>query len=142
MFIGRYYYTIESKGRVSLPKHFRAEHPNWVITRGLDGGLLLFTQETFEERLAELANRTFTVKRDRDFLRLMANDAVTVTVDNNGRVLVPEYLKELAKISKDVVIVGSFHYLEMWEPTQYHDYLDKLAGQAAEVAEGINATTP
>lgn len=141
MFIGRYYYTVEAKGRVSLPKPFRTAGKNWIVTRGLDGGLFVFVAEEFEQRLAELANRTFTKKRDRDFLRLMANDAQAVEVDAQGRILLSDTQKKLAGISKDVVILGSYQYIEVWDVDQYHTYLDSVSSKAAEIAEGIELGT-
>jgi MraZ protein len=143
MFIGRYYHTVDDKGRVSLPKALREEetqNTDWVITRGLDGGLFLFTQSTFKTRLAELANRTFTRKRDRDFVRYMTNDAYRVSCDSHGRVLLPEYLRKFAQVSKDVVIVGSFEYIEVWDVEQYHQYLDALETEGEQLAESIHET--
>lgn len=145
MFIGRFYYTVEAKGRVSLPKSLRlagqrqtgSDHPDWIVTRGFEGGLMVFLATDFEQRLAELANRTFTKKRDRDFLRLMTNDAQLLQTDQQGRVMLPDHLKELAGIEKDVVIVGSYHYLEIWDVTAYHSYIDQISAQAADLAETI-----
>ena len=141
MFIGRYYHTIEEKNRLSLPKKFRDQNEAWVITRGLDGGLFLFQAKDFEQRLAELASRTFTKKRDRDFVRYLTNDASEVSCDQNGRVLVPEYLKEFGQLKKDVVVVGSYTYLEVWDVELYHQYLAKLEESGEQIAEGIDATS-
>ena len=89
MFIGKYYHTVEKKGRVSLPKKFREETEEWVITRGLDGSLFLFTEEKFEQEVAQLADRSFTKKTVRDFTRLLTNEASQVSPDQNGRILLP-----------------------------------------------------
>lgn len=140
MFIGRYYHKLEEKGRISLPKDLRKDHQNWIITRGLDGGLFLFLAESFESELAKLALKTFTKKNDRDFIRYMTNDAYSLEVDKNGRVLLPEYLKNFAQIQKDVVIVGSYNKIEIWDINKYHQYLDQLENQAQEIAESINET--
>ncbi len=137
MFIGRYYHTIEEKGRVSLPKPFRDTENTWVITRGLDGGVFLFPETTFQTQLQELQNRTFTKKQDRDFLRFMTNDAYQLNVDKNGRVLLPEYLREFAHLHKEVVIVGSFTYLEIWDRDRYHTYIDSIEETGNQIAEQI-----
>jgi MraZ protein len=147
MFIGRYYHTVEDKGRISLPKPLREtaqrqlnstqEEPSWIVTRGLDGGLFVFLEETFQQQLADLADRTFTKKHNRDFLRLMANDAQQVTTDGQGRILLPQYLQELAQIKKQAVIVGSYQYIEIWSLENYHHYLDQLAPQAEAIAETL-----
>ncbi len=135
MFIGRFYHTIETNNRLSLPKTFREYTTNWILTRGLDGGLFGFPAQDFQQKIAELSERTFTVKYNRDFVRLMTNDAVEVEVDNNGRVQLPEYLIEFAKLQKNVVIVGSFSWIEIWDVPLYHTYVDNLESQAEDIAE-------
>jgi MraZ protein len=137
MFIGRYYHTIEEKGRLSLPKNFRQTQTNWIVTRGLDGGLFLFPQEKFQEELEKLASRTLTKRSDRAFVRYMANDAYELAVDDNGRVLLPEYLKKFANLNKDVVVVGSYTYLEIWDVTKYHQYIDQIETDVEKIAEEI-----
>jgi len=137
MFIGRYYHRLEDKGRVSLPKVFREAGSDWIITRGLDGGLFLFRPETFQKQVQELSERTFTKKINRDFIRYMVNDARLISLDKQGRVLLPDYLTEFAHITKDIVVVGSFEYIEMWDQTTYHTYLDTLEKSAENIAEQI-----
>lgn len=137
MFIGRYYHRLEDKGRVSLPKAFREAGSDWIITRGLDGGLFLFKPETFEKQVQELSERTFTKKRHRDFVRYLVNDARQVSVDKQGRVLLPDYLTQFAKLTKEVVIVGSYQYIEIWDQATYHAYLDTLEESAEQLAEEI-----
>lgn len=137
MFIGRHYHKLEDKGRISLPKKFREVETDWIVTRGLDGGLFVFKKNDFLEKVEEIANRSFTKKRNRDFVRLMVNEAQEISVDANGRVSLPEYLINLAGLSKDVVVVGSFNYLEIWDQTKYHAYLDQLDKNAEMIAESI-----
>lgn len=141
MFIGRYYHTLEANGRVSLPKAFRDQEDQWVITRGLDGGLFVFRQSDFQDRVRELSERTFTQKSNRDFIRLMTNDAQVATVDGNGRVQLPEYLIDFAQLQKELVIVGSFNWIEIWDRTQYHQYIQELESKSEEIAETLEART-
>lgn len=138
MFIGRYYHKLEEKGRVSLPKNLRGDQQDWIITKGLDGGLFLFLAENFQSEIAKLAERSFTKKNDRDFVRYMTNDAYSLTVDNNGRVLLPEYLKNFAQIKKDVVIVGSYNKIEIWDIDLYHQYIEEIEKNAQSIAESID----
>ncbi len=62
MFIGKYYYKLQANGRISLPKGFRDEGEDWVVTRGLDGCLFIFKADRFQEELGQLADRSFTKK--------------------------------------------------------------------------------
>jgi MraZ protein len=141
MFIGRFYHTLEANGRLALPKSFREQASQWVVTRGLDGGLFLFRKEDFAKQIEELAERTFTTKTHRDFVRLMVNNAHELEPDSLGRVLLPEYLINLAQLAKQVVVVGSFSYLEVWDQAKYHAYLDQLEPQAESIAEQLEPST-
>ncbi len=138
MFIGTYYHTIEEKGRVSLPKKFRAETESWIITRGLDGGLFLFFKNTFIAEMEKLQNKAFTKQANRDFIRLMTNEAQEVEVDPNGRIQIPEYLRATAQLTKNVVITGSFERIEIWDVEKYHSYIDQISQHAEEIAEQVS----
>lgn len=141
MLLGKYYHTLEANGRISLPKAFRAAHPSWIITRGLDGGLFLIGEGEFQQELEKLNERTFTKKRNRDFIRLMTNEAKQVIPDSTGRVQLPEYLIQYAGLHKDVVIVGSLNKVEIWDRDKYHDYLDSVEPEAESIAESLDDAT-
>lgn len=137
MYIGKYYYSLEENGRVSLPIEFRRENNKWVVTRGLDGGLFLFREQDFQEQLLALSSRTFTKKINRDFVRLMTNEAKAVTPDKNGRIQLPEYLIEFAKLQKAIVLVGSLEKIEIWDRDTYHVYIDSIESNAEEISEQL-----
>ncbi len=138
MFIGKYYHALEENNRLSLPKKFRDIETNWVVTRGLDGGLFLFRATNFAQELKQLSQRTFTKKAHRDFIRLMTNEAQELLADNNGRVSLPEYLIKFAQLKKDLVIVGSYEWIEIWDRDIYHQYLSQIEATAAEIAESLD----
>ncbi|HYD35503.1 MAG TPA: division/cell wall cluster transcriptional repressor MraZ [Vitreimonas sp.] len=137
MFIGKYYHSLESKGRVSLPKNFRKNTTDWIVTRGLDGGLFLFPASDFIQKIAELEERTFTKKTHRDFIRLMTNEAAAISADAQGRVQLPEYLIEFAQLRKELVVVGSLKYIEIWDRDSYHTYTQGIEARAEEIAESL-----
>ena len=136
MFIGKYYHKLEPNGRVMIPRNFRTEEA-WVVTRGLDGSLFLFPAAEFEKEIKNFADRSFTKKINRDFIRLMANEAQAVSVDKQGRVQLPEYLIDFAQFSKDLGFVGSVSRVEIWDQATYHTYLDTIENQAEAIAEQI-----
>lgn len=138
MFIGKYYHKLESKGRISLPKKFRSQAKQWVITRGLDGCLFLFRLEDFQQEIEKIRVSTFTKKAHRDLVRLMTNEAQEITTDNNGRVHLPEYLTKFANLTKEITIVGSLNKIELWDQSKYHQYIDQLEVKAEEIAESID----
>ena len=138
MLVGAYYHTLEDGGRVSLPKSFRSETKKWVVTRGLDGGLFLFPARDYQQRLRAIAEtHTFAKKAHRDFIRLMANEAQEVEVDKSGRVKLPNYLTAFAKLTKNLVVVGSLEYVELWDRDAYHKYVDSLEKNAENIAEQL-----
>lgn len=139
MLIGTYYHTLEEGGRVSIPSSFRKQVKNWVVTRGLDGGLFLFPADSFEKRLQSIAEgQRFTQKASRDFTRLMTNEAQTVQADANGRVNLPNYLIGYAGLRKNLVVVGSLEYAEVWDRDSYHKYVDGLEKNAEMIAESLS----
>jgi len=140
MLIGRYYHHLESKGRLSLPKSFREQATDWIVTRGLDGSLFLFPEASFQTEIDQLANKPFTKQAHRDFIRLMTNDATQVTPDSLGRIALPEYLINYANLSKQLVIVGSLSRVEIWDQDTYHQYLTKIESKAENIAENLDAS--
>lgn len=137
MFIGKYYYKLQANNRVSLPKAFRNSQNRWVITRGLDGCLFVFESSKFKQEIDYLAQRSFTKKAHRDLMRIMSNEATEVEVDSNGRVHLPEYLINYANLKEELVIVGSFNRIEIWDREKYHSYSSQLENQAEVIAESI-----
>lgn len=137
MLIGTYYHTLEENGRVSLPKNFREESTEWVITRGLDGCLFLFTKHQYAEEMKTISGSSFTKKSNRDFTRLMATEAYEVELDKNGRVQLPEYLIDKASLKKHVAVTGNFSRIEIWDREAYHGYVDSLENSAETIAEGF-----
>lgn len=137
MLIGKYYHHLEDNGRLSLPAKFREVNREWIVTRGLDGCLFLLQESNFKKELEKIAQSTFTKKANRDLIRLMTNEAKELKVDENGRVNLPDYLIEFAKLKKSVVVVGSLNHLEVWDQNTYHNYIDQIEGQAESIAESI-----
>ncbi len=139
MFTGTYYHTIEAKGRLSLPKEFRTQLPEQIIlTPGIDGGLFVFEKQEWQQQLDQLEHRVFTKKQHRDFERVIANKVVEVELDTVGRILIPDFLRTYAQLEKDVVVVGSFSKIEVWNRERYHQYIETLEKQEANITESIN----
>lgn len=141
MFVGKFYYKLQAKSRISLPADFRSQADQWIVTRGLDGCLFVYQHDQFQAELAKLGQRSFTKKSNRDLVRLMTNEAQQVQADANGRVRLPRYLVEYAQLDKELVIVGSFNKIEIWDREKYHQYISQLENQAEEIAESIDESS-
>ena len=115
MFKGEYNHTIDPKGRLIIPSRFRELlGEEFVITKGLDGCLSIYPQEeweTFEEKLRALP---LTNKNARTLTRFFVAGACTCELDKQGRILVPQTLREFAGLDKDVVLAGNLNRIEVW----------------------------
>jgi MraZ protein len=140
--IGRHYHALEQKGRLSIPVSYRHQLTDGaILTRGLDGCLFLFPANNWESLALEAAALPLTKSKARDWVRLIANDAVKVNFDRQGRILIPEYLRQTASLKQSIVIVGSLNRVEIWDQSTYHTYLDKLSSQAEAIAESLPTTS-
>lgn len=115
MFMGRFNHTIDPKGRLSIPSKYREIlGDEFVVSRGMDGCLFVYpidAWKAFEEKLASLP--LINVEA-RQFARFFLSGAQYVTVDKQGRILMPQDLKEFAGLEKDVVLAGMGGRIEIW----------------------------
>ncbi len=138
MFIGEYSHLIDSKKRLAVPVRFRSELKNKVvITRGLDKCLFIYPMKVWEELANKLGNFPVGESSTRSFTRLMLAGAVDVEVDKQGRVLIPDYLKEYARLTKNVVIAGLYNRLEVWDERKWDEYKKNAEKNSDEIAEQL-----
>lgn len=138
MFVGRYYHSLENKGRVAIPPIFRRNlGKSPIITRGLDGCLFVVPADVWLKLTADLRGSPLTKQDTREFIRLIAHDAQEMTFDGQGRTLIPQPLRDYAKITKEVVVAGSLDWIEIWNRDLYHEHMSHTEKQAAAVAERL-----
>src|SRR5438045_7917876 len=115
MFIGEYSATIDDKGRISIPVKFRPSlKQKVVVTRGLDSSLFLYTLDEWKKLAEKLASLPISTANTRAFSRLMLAGAMDCEVDKQGRIILPGYLKEFAKIKKRLIFAGLYNRIEIW----------------------------
>ncbi len=115
MFLGEYVHTIDDKGRITIPAKFRGElAAGLVVTRGFDLNLMVFTQQEFGNLGTKLAERPMGDESVRAFRRRLFSGAVDLSPDRQGRIILPQYLRDFAGIDNEVVIAGMFDYVELW----------------------------
>lgn len=138
MFIGEYQHIIDEKGRISVPAKFRvALKEGAIVTRGLDACLFLYTKEEWDKMAARVAGLPLSQANSRAFSRLMLAGAMEAEPDKQGRIGVPEYLREYAKIKKNVVIAGVGNRLEFWDKGEWEAYKQSAERGSAEIAEQL-----
>ncbi len=138
MFIGEYSHSVDLKKRLALPSKFRGELGNRVVvTRGLDGCLFVYPMKVWEEIASKLGNLPVGESGTRSFIRLMLSGAVDTELDSQGRVLLPEYLKNDAGLKKDVAIVGVYNRLEIWDEDAWKKYKQNAEKNTGKIAEEL-----
>ena len=120
MFMGEYNHSIDAKGRMIVPAKFREQLGNeFVVTKGLDGCLFVYTNEEWHNMEEKFRSISMTSKDARKFSRFFFAGAAAVELDKQGRILLPPILREYASLQKDVVLVGVLSRVEIWDKDKY-----------------------
>lgn len=124
MYIGEYQNKMDEKGRVIMPSKFREElGHSFFVTKGMENCLFVFDNDEWEE-LGEKINDSSQLSRkeSRGFARLFYAGASNSSFDKQGRILIPNHLREYANITKDVVIIGVAKRIEIWAKESWDAY--------------------
>ena len=122
MFMGEYSHTIDAKGRLIVPSKFRELLGNeFVVTKGLDGCLFVYTNQEWNSIEEKFRNIPLTTKDARKFSRFFFAGAAVCEVDKQGRILLPQVLREFADLQKDIVLVGVLSRIEIWSRERWQD---------------------
>jgi MraZ protein len=139
MFIGEYKHNLDSKGRLAIPAKFRSKLKSGaVVTRGLDNCLFLYPKEQWQEIAQKLAELPISQAKARAFSRLMLAGAMDVEIDSQGRVTLPEYLRQYARLSKKSVVAGLYDRLEIWNQEAWDKYKQGAEAESTEIAEALS----
>ncbi len=116
MFLGEYQHSLDAKGRVILPSRFREPLADGaVLTSEIDGCLAVWTPEEFEMRAAEMNEMRRRGPGGRDVARVFFAGAVDAAPDKQGRVAIPQHLRDFAGLERDVIVAGVFSRIEIWD---------------------------
>lgn len=138
MFTGEFQHTLDAKGRVIMPARLRdGLGEKFVITRGLDHCLFVYPGSVWTRLEQKLSQQPFTKKDSRAFNRFFFSGAMEVEADKQGRVLIPQYLREYAGIEKDVMIIGVADRVEIWNEPSWKEYFGDADQNFEELAEKL-----
>lgn len=136
MFIGEFTHNLDVKGRIAIPVKFRDKLTTGaIITRGLDHCLFVFTNKEWEILAQKLIALPLAQANSRAFVRLMLSGAMDVELDKQGRILVPDYLREYAGLEKEAVVAGVYNRMEIWDSKKWNEYKIKTESSSDEIAE-------
>lgn len=139
MLIGEYTHTLDDKKRISLPVKFRKSlGKQVVITQGLDSCLFLFTIGEWKKKSEKLSEMSFLQADHRSFNRYLFGSAQILDVDSNGRILLPDNLKDHANLDQKVTFVGVQDRVELWNEGVWKDYKTRVESQADQLAEKLS----
>ena len=123
MFYGEYQHSVDTKGRVIIPSKFRdGLGENFILTKGLDNCLFAYSAKEWAELEAKLRALPFTDKDVRAFVRFFFAGATECGLDKQGRILIPNNLRQHAKLEKDVYIIGVSTRVEIWDKYEWESY--------------------
>jgi MraZ protein len=117
MFLGQYTHSIDTKGRLTVPSRFRELlEQGAYISQGFEQNLMVLTSPAFERISTRVNEMSLTDPTARQLKRLIFATADRIEVDNSGRVRIPQFLREVAGLDGDAVIIGAGDYFEIWSP--------------------------
>ena len=133
-FVGEFNHSIDAKGRVIVPARFRdILGSRFKIGVSLDPCLTIYSNESWESFYEGLESLPANSEKMRSVVRYFTAGTFEVELDGQGRILLPQQLRTLGKIEKNVVFAGFGSKAELWSEEEY------LKTQAAMAREDINA---
>lgn len=122
---GEYQHTLDAKGRLFIPAKLREQlGDGFVVTKGLDECLFLYPQKAWGE--LEQKIRQLPMSKSRGLQRFFLSSAADVTVDRQGRIVIPTTLRSYANLERDVVVIGVGERAELWDARRWNAYTDDL----------------
>ena len=128
MFLGRYQHSVDNKGRLTIPARYRdlLAADGAYVTQGFEDNLIVYTTPAFERIYQGINQMSMTNPMSRILRRLMFSGAERVDVDRAGRILIPQFLREFARLEDQAVVVGAGDYFEIWSPDLWQEQTAQL----------------
>lgn len=138
MFWGEFSHQLDKKGRLIIPARYRPHLSGAVLTRGIDRNLVIYPEDAWREVSAQLNQMPITQRTGRALRRLLFSGAVALSLDRQGRVLIPAYLRDYAALEEEALIVGMETFVEIWQPESWRHALDGVSSALAEEEALLN----
>ena len=138
MLMGEYHHTIDDKGRLIIPAKFRDDlGDTFVITRGLDNCLFVFSSSEWNKFTKNLNTLPFTRKNARNFSRFLLSGATVTEFDRQGRINITSPLISYADLKKECVIIGVGDRLEIWASEKWNEFYETNKDAMSDIAEDL-----
>jgi MraZ protein len=140
VFLGEYEHNLDDKGRLAVPARFREELGDGVvITRGFDHCLMGFPKSVWERLAQQVSSLSLGQGEARNLRRLLFSGAADIGLDRQGRILIPQNLREYAELGEQVIIAGLNTHFEIWSRERWREVLDALDLSGSTFAEQLAA---
>src|SRR5436190_1491022 len=127
MFSGAFPHSVDAKGRLVLPARFRSQlGMELTVTKGLHRCLWLFPEETWRGVSSQLVGEGLGSPDSLALQRFFLGSAADAGPDDQGRIALPQLLREYAGIDKEVVTAGMGSRLEIWSRERWDSYQNDL----------------
>lgn len=132
--IGTYEYTIDAKGRLTIPPKFREElGETFTVTQGLDNCIFVYPQSTWKELETKIS--ALPMAKSKGLQRFFLSSAQELTLDSHGRILLPQELRQYAELDKETVVIGVSGRAEIWSKVNWTAYKKQL--EQAEISAAM-----
>lgn len=139
MLIGQYEGKITEKHQIAFPKKFREIlGDKLVVTKGFENCLIVVSKDSWKTLLEGTEGRPFTSKNTRELQRFLLGNASDIDLDGKGRFVIPEYLRNFARLSSDVIFAGIERFVEIWDKKQWDEHQKELSGNIESIAEKLS----
>lgn len=138
MFMGTFTPKLDDKGRLFLPAKFREKLADGlVVTRGQERCLTIWTEADFEELTERLKAAPATRPAVRSYIRMLFPAASHEVPDKQGRVTIPQVLRDYASLRKEVMVVGAMNTVEIWDPSSWRAYTADQEDAFADLSDDL-----
>ncbi|HIW38312.1 division/cell wall cluster transcriptional repressor MraZ [Jeotgalicoccus meleagridis] len=138
MFMGEYKHNLDTKGRIIVPSKFRdLLSEQFIITRGLDRCLFAYTMDEWARIEEKLKTLPLTKKDARKFTRLFFSGATNVEIDKQGRINIPQNLRDYAGLEKDCTVIGVSSRIEIWDTNAWEGFYTESEENFEDIAEDL-----
>ena len=138
MFMGEYHHFLDDKGRIIIPSKFREDlGEKFIITRGLENCLFVYSEDDFQRIVHKLESLPFTKKDARQFMRFFLSGASEAEFDKQGRIHITSPLISYAGLEKECIIIGSGDRLEIWSKNNWNAFFDSAKDNMSDIAENL-----
>lgn len=121
-FVGEYEHSLDLKGRVILPAKFRDRlERGGYLTKVLDGCLAIYTPEEFKLRTGAMQEKARRGQRERNMVRMSTAGTVEILPDRQGRIAIPQSLRDFAQFDRDLKIIGVINRIEIWDSEKWNE---------------------